>query len=767
MQLALTLFACSQGATVLSESQANPIRRVVGLMQNMVKKIEAEAERDDELFAKFACYCDKNSAAMAKAIADGKTQIGQLQSDIASDKAARDQVVSELAQHKEERAAANEAVDAATKQRSQENKAFEDESADLNSNLGALSQAIPAIENGLSGFLQTPGAQTVLSVAQKTEMEEDDRASIVAFFQGKADAPGSGEIVGILKTMKEEMEKRLAEISDTEKEAVANFNGLISAKNKEISAAQAAIEEKTERQGDLAVKITTEKNDLRETSSTLDENEEYSAELSKSCDTKTKEYDAIKKSRAEELLALADTIKLLNSDDALELFKKSLPSPALLQVTSSMRELKAQALVSIRAAARRYGNPQMDLLALALQGKKGGMGKVMKQVDSMEGSLDTEQVDDDAKLKYCKAEIEATDDKASALATKLADEDAHLAFDEETIDSLKQSIKDLVAGIKALDKAVAEATEQRKAEHEEYIESTAENNAAMELLEFAKNRLNKFYNPKEYVAPPQAELTDEEKAEQAYSFVQLRDAPPAFGAGAGDKSSSGDGVIGMINQIKNDLKMEMNQAKLEENDAQADYERLQSDSTAKRAADMAAKTEKEAALADAQADYTDSKEGRAATQTDVDENKQYSMNLHVECDFLVENFETRKTARKEEHDALEKSKAVLAGANLSLLQIATPKASLLTKGREQSCSVADEAHRRMVQSKLALLQGFCEDMCRIVGSHPDCAVCNGFVPPPAAGVLDWDGLYAQFDKLKLVGRDQIKEWTGDAGKFGR
>jgi len=548
MQLTLTLFAGAQAATLSSESQANPIRRVVSLMQNMVKKIEAEAERDDELFAKFSCYCDKNSAEMTKAIADGKTKIEQLESDIASDKAARDQVVSELSQHKDERAAANEAVDAATKQRKKENAAFEDESSDINTNLGALNQAIPAIENGLSGFLQTPGAQTILKVAEKADMMEDDRANVVAFLQGKADSPQSGEIVGILKTMKDEMEKRLAEITGTEKEAETNFNGLVAAKNKEISAAQAAIEEKTERQGDLAVKITTEKNDLRETETTLEENEGYSAELAKTCKTKAQEYDAIKKSRAEELVALADTIKVLNSDDALELFKKSLPASSLLQVSESERHLRSRALSSLRAATRRYSNPQLDLIALALQGKKGGFDKVMKQIDEMLDALKVEQTDDDAKLSYCKDEIAATEDKDKALKNKLGDQDAHIAATEETVEGLEQEIKALSSGIKSLDKAVAEATEQRKAEHEEYVQSAAENNAALELLEFAKNRLNKFYNPKQYVAPPEEELSDEEKAYQAYSFVQLKvmDAPPAFGAGAGEKSSSGGGVIGNI-----------------------------------------------------------------------------------------------------------------------------------------------------------------------------------------------------------------------------
>merc|ERR1719311_1417037 len=78
-----------------------------------------------------------------------------------------------------------------------------------------------------------------------------------------------------------------------------------------------------------------------------------------------------------------------------------------------------------------------------------------------------------------------------------------------------EDIKTLEEGIKNLDKSVQEATEQRKEEHEDFTELMANDNAAKELLGFAKNRLNKFYNPKLYKAPPKRELTDEDRAVQA------------------------------------------------------------------------------------------------------------------------------------------------------------------------------------------------------------------------------------------------------------
>merc|ERR1719296_592411 len=98
------------------------------------------------------------------------------------------------------------------------------------------------------------------------------------------------------------------------------------AKTKEANALQASIEAKTKKIGDLAVSIVNMKNDLSETEAALLEDKKFLADLEKSCATKTAEWEERSKTRADELLALADTIKLLNDDDALELFKKTLPS---------------------------------------------------------------------------------------------------------------------------------------------------------------------------------------------------------------------------------------------------------------------------------------------------------------------------------------------------------------------------------------------------------------------------------------------------------
>merc|ERR1719210_941487 len=125
----------------------------------------------------------------------------------------------------------------------------------------------------------------------------------------------------------------------------------------------------------------------------------------------------------------------------------------------------------------------------------------------MVDTLKKEQVDDDNKKEYCGTQMDSSDDKKKVLERSVSDLETAIATAEEGIATSKDEIAALEAGIKALDKSVAEATEQRKDQSAEYKELMANDAAARELLLFAKNRLNKFYNPALYNPPAARELS--------------------------------------------------------------------------------------------------------------------------------------------------------------------------------------------------------------------------------------------------------------------
>merc|ERR1719326_1569390 len=381
-----------------------------------------------------------------------------------------------------------------------------------------------------SAFLQTPAAGILRQIAEKKQ--EQELVSFLSGTQSESYAPASGEIVGILKTMHDEMSADFNEEKAAEEAAIKAYDSLMAAKTKEVNALTKAIESKMTRSGELAVEIVQMKNDLGDTAEALVEDKKFLADLDKNCATKKDEWEVIVKTRNEELLALADTIKVLNDDDALELFKKTLPgaSASFVQLQVSSSAVRARALAAIRSAPRSI---HLDFIALAIQGKKIGFEKVIKMIDDMVVTLKTEQSDDDNKKEYCAAQFDQSDDKKKELERAISDLDTAIADAKDGIATLKDEIKALGASIKALDKAVAEATEQRKEENEDFTELMAADSAAKELLGFAKNRLNKFYNPKLYKAPPKRELSEEDRATSAAGGTLAPTAAPGGIAGTG------------------------------------------------------------------------------------------------------------------------------------------------------------------------------------------------------------------------------------------
>merc|ERR1719407_308121 len=239
----------------------------------------------------------------------------------------------------------------ATALRKKEAAAYAKTSSEASANIAATEKATVAIEKGMgSAFLQTPTANILRKVAE--QRQEDDLVSFLSGTEGYA--PASGEIVGILKTMHDEMTADFKEAKAAEEAAIKAYDELMAAKTKEVNALTKAIEEKMTRVGELAVEIVQMKNDLGDTAEALVEDKKFLADLEKNCAKKQEEWEVIVKTRNEELLALADTIKVLNDDDSLELFKKTLPgaSASLLQVKVSAVSARSRALAAIRSAPR-------------------------------------------------------------------------------------------------------------------------------------------------------------------------------------------------------------------------------------------------------------------------------------------------------------------------------------------------------------------------------------------------------------------------------
>merc|ERR1719350_606453 len=687
-------------------ARANPIRKVVTLLQAMQKKVTAEGVAEKELYEKFLCYCNGGKKDLQASIQAAEEKVPAVSSDIKATEEKLTQLKSGLAEAQAGRDSAKETMAKAKAIREKEAAAFATENSDYNTNIAAIDKAVASLEKGMGGsFLQTTMAATLRKLAVTVEMSGMDREDLTSFLSGRQTsgyAPQSGQITGILKGMGDTMKKSLADATAQEDASIKSFTQLMAAKTKEVQALTASIETKSGQIGESSVSLVQMKDDLTDTQEALAEDTKFLQGLEKSCKTKTAEWEERSKTRSEELVALADTIKILNDDDALELFKATLPSAgsSFVQLEVSASKLKSRALALLRGARKSAGirkQTGLDFLVFALSGKstsKGTFDKVVKMIDEMVGLLKEEQLGDDQKKEYCAKQFDHADDKKKALERKVSDEDSAIASTEEGIATLIDEIKALQAGIKDLDKSVTEATAQRKEEHADYKALMASDSAAKELLKVAINRLNEFYNPKLHKPKAKRELSAGDRIFENMGgdiptttpggiagtgvtvLAQVRahtrrnggaPAPPPETWGAYQTKSEGtNGVVAMVNLLISDLDKEMVEAETSEKDAQADYETLMADSADKRTADSASLTEKGSAKAELEGSLEAHKDGRMKAAKQLMGTVKYIQQLHAECDWLVKYYEVRKEARAGEIDSLSKAKAVLSGADYSL-----------------------------------------------------------------------------------------------------
>merc|ERR1719163_2568143 len=188
------------------------------------------------------------------------------------------------------------------------------------------------------------------------------------------------------------------------------------------------IEGKLVRTGQIPVDLVQMKNDLGDTGEQLVQDKKFVKDLEKNCAEKQKLFDENVKMRGQELAALQDTIKVLNDDDALELFKKTLPgASSFLQEQVTQQDMANKAYALLSAAQKASRNPKLDFIALAVKGKKAGFDKVIKLIDDLVVLLKKEQTDDDDHKEYCTVQLDQADDKKKETERQISDLETKIA----------------------------------------------------------------------------------------------------------------------------------------------------------------------------------------------------------------------------------------------------------------------------------------------------------------------------------------------------
>jgi len=646
------LLVAVAGAALLSKADKEyPVTKVINLLKDMQSQLQTEQETDQEVFDKLACWCETNKKEKSAAVDNAQSKISELVSTIEEKTAKSAKLTTEIEAVTEEVSKNEEALNQATAIREKELGEFNAEEKDVMQSVQALGNAVTVLgrQHSAEALMQVQRVlkQHMHHKAIEGKISAVQSRTVTAFLQqapgmGQSYAPQSGQIFGLLKQMKETFEQNLAQSQSDESGSVNGFNELKTAKTTEIKSGKKQVRNKSVELANTDEQNAQAKEDLKDTRGALSADQKFIVEMNLKCQMTDAEFQERQKARGEEISAVSEAIAILSDDSAKDLFSKTL---GFVQVKAT-RDARSKAVLLLKAAADKSGSTELAALATTVQ--LDAFTKVQKSIDEMVTALLKEKEDEIAHKDYCNKAI-AENELQTAVQT---DEKNDL---ESEIGSLEAHIETLTSDLAALQAEIAEshvqtkrASEDRELENKEFQQTVADQRATQGILKKALDRLK-----------------------VVYGFVQIKQEPgaaaPPSPPGFSDykKNAGAGGVLTMITEVITDAKKMENEAIKAENDAQGAYEAFVKNTNEVIAADQKAITAKTEAKAKAEQEMTQAKSDLSATVSTLESLAAESADLHKSCDFVLDNFDVRQTARDEEVEGLRQAKAVFNGANLS------------------------------------------------------------------------------------------------------
>merc|ERR1712072_413662 len=154
-----------------------PVSKVITLLKDMLKQLEKEAEEDEEIYDKMACWCETNDKEKTKSIADAEARIADLTTKIEELTANSARLNTEIKNLEKEVAENQAALDKATAIRQKQLAEFNEEEKDLLGSISALKSAVTVLSkhNSLS---QMPRSH-IVGVAVTVQNEMQKHASLL------------------------------------------------------------------------------------------------------------------------------------------------------------------------------------------------------------------------------------------------------------------------------------------------------------------------------------------------------------------------------------------------------------------------------------------------------------------------------------------------------------------------------------------------------------------------------------------------------------
>jgi len=669
-------FDASLDADLAGPSQ---IRKVVTLLENMKTQVEKEGEDDQASYDKYACWCTTNDQEKTAAIAQGEATSAALEADLGEFAGKMSELKTQIANLKAQYNKDFSSLNKASSMRMKENGESHGEETDLVGAIQACKQALVVLSKEHPELMQIHKAARGLQAVRVQVLSEVLQSSEVAIFKAfvekaaNADsflaipgmqsyAPQSGQIVGILKQLQEDMEKNLGDNRAAELKAKEEFEALKAATEQEMATAKKQQEHSEAQLASFSEKHAQASQELADTEEQLGLDRTFLAALRKQCEATDKEFAERTKSRMEEIAAVGDTIAFLNSDEAHAMFDKTVNSFFLQtkavsdsNMAQKVKEqrLRDQAGAALARVASHNASPQLVLIMTSVH--LDAFTKVIAEIDKMTAELKKQQQDEVEKRDWCIKELNQNELTREAKYDEQANQ-------LQKIDDLKSAIETLTKDIAAHTQEIADmqtemkrASEDREGENGDFQQTAEEQRMTQMILTKALDRMKQVY------ALMQIKL---HAPGAPHIQTSGTDTDPGNGPAAfkkGGKNAGGGKVVAMIEGIITDSKKLEAEAIAAEQDSQTAYENFMKESN-----DSITKLSE--AINNMSANKAKAEEDLSMTKTDLDQtNKELSglhdteTDLHHDCDYPLKNFEVRQTARQGELDGLAEAKGILSG----------------------------------------------------------------------------------------------------------
>jgi len=689
-------WACASGVS--------PVSRVVELLSGMSKKVEEEGKMEEKLYKKFKCWGTTNVDEKTASNAAATSRVDELKTYIADIEAGRIEFTTERIDLEKEIAQLNKDLATAQALREQEKSDFEAAKVEMEQAVSALGEAVSVLEAGaaapslvtmkrskahaalglearaakavidlhaveLAGRILSKGDALFLRRALLGEVQPKDWKKLNRKAAFKLPyAAQSGKIKDTLAALLQTFEKNLEEATAKEEAAESMYGKLSGAKGEQKSKAQEALTSAEMEGGARGLNKEQAQAEVDDLEAQIVDDTKYIKEIKATLKTKDEEYSERTTLRAQELEAISKAIGVLHSDDARDLFKKSISSQgySFLQVrrqhATMMESRGITAAAVLRQTSAKVHDARLTALASRLSASEGKFDEVITHIEEMVTMLKEEETTELETKETCESE-RAKDVKDAQVASRAADDltDTKTRLEEE-ITEVTTEIAAKEAEIKDIEEQLKDATRIREDEEKGFSVAKLDDEAAVGLIEKAHDVLMTFYSAQASALETKSVVKTQQKQKQAPP------PPPAtWDASASQtKNDESQGILSLLTMIKTDIENDIKKATDAEDASVAAYDTM--------------KTDLEKSIEDTRTTIGTLEETKSSKETDVqaaeeehatkkEELKTILDKIKAEqpgCDFMLVNYPTRVKNRQMEIDGLDKAKAILKGAEFSL-----------------------------------------------------------------------------------------------------